>query len=243
MCNYKCIISYDGSLFHGWAIQKDVVTIQETIQDELSFLFNQKINIFASGRTDKYVHALNQVFSFKVKDNELDPNIVLEVINKKLNTKGVFMKSCEKVSNTFHARFSAKNKTYMYVINKSKFDLFKRNYEYQYSQPINLRKLKKIAKLFIGKHNFLSFSTSEIENNVRTINYIKFKNSRNTTTIFINGDGFLKNMVRMIVSVFLKYNESKISESEILELFNNPKKGAAIDKVAGCGLYLLEVFY
>lgn len=242
MTNYKCTLSYDGSLFSGWAIQNNVKTIQETIQNELSILFNQKINIFASGRTDKYVHALNQVFSFKAKLN-LDPQIIQNVINNKLNKNGILIHSVEIMDQNFHARFSTKSKTYKYVINRKGFSLFERNYIYQYDKKVNISKIKKIIPLFVGTHNFLSFSTSELENNVRTINFIKIKKTRKTIEIYINGDGFLRNMVRMIVATFLKFNEDNITMEEIKQLFDNPRKGGAINKLPGCGLYLEKVFY
>jgi tRNA pseudouridine38-40 synthase len=143
----------------------------------------------------------------------------------------------------FHARFSAHNKTYQYVVNTGDYNVFKSRYELFYNRPIDLKLLKKTSKLFIGTHDFKSFSTSILDDTIRTINYIKFKSLNNSLIITINGDGFLRNMVRMIIGSLLDVNEHKKTMEHVAQLLKDPFKGSAITKVNGCGLYLLKVNY
>jgi len=152
-------------------------------------------------------------------------------------------KKVDIVDEKFSARFNAKDKTYLYVLNTKKFNVFKHNYCYFYSQKIHLYKLRKASKILLGKHNFLSFSTSELDDTIRTINFIKIKKYHDQYLIFINGNGFLRNMVRMIVGCLLDVNENKKSINDLILLLNNPKKGSAITKLNGCGLYLYKVNY
>jgi tRNA pseudouridine38-40 synthase len=112
-----------------------------------------------------------------------------------------------------------------------------------YTHNINLPLIKKTAKLFIGKHNFKSFSTSELDDTIRIISSITFQKLNNHLTITIKANGFLRNMVRMIVGALLDVNERKKNIEQIKELLNNPEKGSSITKVKGCGLYLYKVNY
>lgn len=239
---YKLKITYDGSFFHGYAKQKDenLLTIQSELEKNLSLLFNEKINTVGSGRTDKYVHAMDQTVSFKSKI-EHDCDSIQHFLNSKLSN--IYIKSVEKVSDSFHARFSIKSKTYMYVINTGTFDVFKQRYEYQYNKEINIQRSKEIMNLFIGTKNFLSFSTSKLENTIRTIKWIRVIQKNKKIYIFINGEGFLRNMVRMVVATILDYCDNKTSYEQITNLFNNPKKGSSIVKAPGCGLYLYKTIY
>lgn len=234
---------YDGSNYSGWAKQNndDIKTIQNEIELTLSNIFQTKINIFASGRTDKYVHAIDQCFNFKV-DTKIPIKAIKKMCDIKL-PKDIYIKKIDKVNNTFHARFSIKSKTYLYKVNIGNLNIFEKDYVYQYNKDININKLKKIINLFIGEKDFLSFSTSEVENTVREITKLNISKKNNYVFFKITGNGFLRNMVRMIVGVFLNYNENKITIEEIKLLFDNPSKGKAIIKAPGCGLYLYKTNY
>lgn len=241
MDNYKVKVSYDGTNFSGWAKQNNVRTVQDEIENTLSKIFETKIKIFGSGRTDKYVHAMDQCFNFKAKTN-IPFNFLKSVINSKL-PNDININSVKIVDNSFHARFSITSKTYLYKINIDKFNLFEQNYAYQYCKNIDLAKLKKISPIFIGKKDFLSFSTSDVDNSIREIKKIVINKDDKYVYIKITGNGFLRNMVRMIVACFLNYNENKISIEDINSLFEKPKKGKSISKAPGCGLYLYKTNY
>ncbi|MDR2654412.1 MAG: tRNA pseudouridine(38-40) synthase TruA [Mycoplasmataceae bacterium] len=233
--NYRLTISYDGTLFFGWAKQPGLRTVQGIMEEKISTICNEKIHLNASGRTDKYVHALNQVLNFKTK-KQFKPKELKKILNNIID-KDIYVKEVTIVDNDFHARFSALNKTYKYVIN-TKYDVFQRNYSLYLNYDIDIKKIKKLANFFLNEHDFSSFSTSSLKDNVRTINWIKIKKQKDLIIILINANGFLRSMVRMIVASLLHDDEEKIKT-----LLSNPGKGKSIEKVYGCGLYLLKVNY
>lgn len=237
---YKLKIAYDGSNFHGFAKQKDVTTVQGELEKMLSFLFEEKINVFGSGRTDRYVHAVDQTVHFK-SDRKFETDNLRNFLNKKI--KGIRVKTVEIEDESFHSRFSIKNKTYVYVINTGPFDLFRSNYEYQYNSCLDAEKMKEIVPLLVGKKDFKSFSTSENDYTVRTVNRITILKQKDKIYIAINGNGFLRNMVRMMVGVMIRYAEGKMDKHYVMRLLNEPKKGSAVQKAPGCGLYLLKTNY
>lgn len=206
MFNYLVKVAYDGTNFHGWAKQKNTRTVQQAIEDSLKQVFDEQINIFCSGRTDAFVHAKEQYFNFHTRKEWKTKNLQMALNNVLPND--IVVNKIKIVDKKFHARFCAKSKTYVYVIN-TRFNIFKQNYELFYPKKINLEKIKQIAKEFIGKHDFLSFSRSTIIDTQRTINFIRIKKDKTRINIHINGNGFLRNMVRMIVGSLLDVNENK----------------------------------
>lgn len=241
--NYKIQIAYNGTNYKGWAKQPDQKTIYDEIYSAFWDLFKIRVNINASGRTDAGVHAFAQVISISHDKLSIKPIELKRAINSRLS-RDIKIIDVQIAHRNFHARFSAANKTYLYKIDtQSEFDVFKHNIIYQYNKRIYLNKIKRVSKILLGEHDFLSFSTTEVKNTIRIINYIKFKRKKSEIWIYINANGFLRNMVRMIVGVLLACNEGKISDYDIQLLLANPKKGAAIYKVPGCGLYLEKVYY
>lgn len=240
MYNYKLKIMYDGSLYKGFAKQKDVMTIQGSIEEMLSLMFNEKIVIFGSGRTDKYVHALDQTINFKTK-KLIDKESVKCFLNDKLS--GIYVKNIEMVDSSFHSRFSIKHKSYVYVVNTGSFNIFREKYELQYNKKIDLEKANQAAKLFVGTHDFRSYSTCDLENTMRTVNNFFVYEINEKVFFKINGTGFLRNMVRMLVANIMAYCEGTKTLGELIDLLSNPKKGASCLKAKGCGLYLLETIY
>ncbi|MDR0825801.1 MAG: tRNA pseudouridine(38-40) synthase TruA [Mycoplasmataceae bacterium] len=240
--NYLVTLSYDGSQFHGWAKQLHVRTVQEEVEKIIKQIFKKDITVYASGRTDAYVHALAQTFSFKTNKNVLKPKILLKALQN-LAPQDIQFASVKEVDGMFNARFSSKSKTYRYAINLGKPDVFKKDYQFDYDHKLNLPLIKKATKLLVGEHNFKSFSTSELEQTTRTIYNIKICKSNKILLIEITGNGFLRNMVRMLVGSLLDLNEGKKTLNDIKLLLANPKKGSAISKAKACGLYLVKVKY
>ena len=157
--------------------------------------------------------------------------------------KSIRIKSVKIVNDNFNAQHFALNKTYKYVINTASYDLFNNDYLYNYNKKINVSLLKKASKALLGKHDFLSFSTSELKDTIRIINSISFKKDKNLLIIRINGNGFLRNQVRMIVGSLLDINENKKDKNSLEVLLTNPKKGSCIRKAPGSGLYLEKINY
>ncbi len=243
--NYKIELAYNGSNYHGWAPQPNVLTIHNVIEKIIIDLFKVKPIINASGRTDAKVHAIKQVINIKMKDFDLDPISFMQAINSRL-PYDIRMLNIKAVSDNFHARFSCLEKTYLYVINTNKvFDPIFANNFYQYNKNIDLNKIEKIKTQFIGTKNFLSFSTSQYDTNdcVRTISHIEIKKKDDYILMYFTGNGFLRSMIRMIVGCLLSFNEDRIDLKFIEDCFNNPTKGRAIFKAPACGLYLYNVIY
>lgn len=241
--NYKLWISYNGTNYHGWNIQPNAISIQSVILDVCKQLFNIDPKINASGRTDAHVHAICQVINIKHEKLNIEPDKFMSALNSKL-PRDIRINQCEYVNENFHARYNCHSKTYMYLINTHHiFDVMNHNNIYQYNKLIDINKLREAANLLIGKHNFLSYSTSELDNTIRTIDEIKIEKNEFLIKIKITANGFLRSMVRMIVGCLLAYNEQKISLDHFKFLLDNPKKGQAQFKAPGCGLYLYNVYY
>ncbi|ACI59955.1 tRNA pseudouridine(38-40) synthase TruA [Ureaplasma urealyticum] len=240
--NYKISIRYDGSLFYGWAKQPQKRTVQEHLETVFKTIFKiNDIKIIGSGRTDRGVHAYEQVFSVNHHQLNYEPQVIYQALCSQIDPDVQILK-VQSVHDTFHAQHDAISKTYQYIINDYEFDLFKHNYEYFIHQKINDQKLLEALELFVGEYDFKSFSTSELPLTTRKINWVKI--TRNTRLeIYINGNGFLKNMVRMIISACIDYVFNKISLTQIKTLLTNPKKGASVKLAPPCGLYLYKVYY
>jgi len=240
MINYKIHLKYDGTNYFGFAIQNNYRTIQGSLQMVLTDIFKEKISIVGSGRTDRGVHANEQVISFTNK-KEFNLIALKKIINNKIDNDIEIIK-VETIDINFNARFSAKSKTYKYIINNGDFNIFKKNYQSYIFKEINVNKMIDSSNIFLGEHNFLSFSTSIKINNIRTINSIIIKKDSNKIiTLEINANGFLRHMARMIVAKLISIGIGK--EDNIEYLLKNPKKGSSIFKAEPQGLYLNTIIY
>ncbi len=239
---YLVNICYDGSLFYGFESQPNKRTISSTIENELQKILNEKIKIVGCSRTDKGVHANNYFFHFDTtKDIEIEK---LQRSLNKLLPKDIYVKNIKEVDEYFHARYSVVNKEYKYIINTGIYNPTKRNIELQYGKPIDLQLMKEASNYLLGTHDFKSFtSDNEKDNYVRTINYINIKQNENIIEIYINGDGFLKYMIRNIVGLFLEINEGKKKINDIPDIINSKDRRKLGVKAPSNGLYLNIINY
>lgn len=240
-------IEYLGSNYFGFQIQekkgKKEVTVQSVIEEALRKLFKQKIRIVYAGRTDRGVHAKGQVVNFKV-----DSSIPFENIKVALNTLlpcDIRVKKVKKVPLDFHARFWAKSKIYEYIIfNKPEPSVFWEHLSWPISDSLDLSRIKKVAKKLIGKKDFFIFA-KEAKNYLDCIREIKdiiVKKKGSFIHIYIEADGFLRSMVRNLVSFLVKVGKRKISLKEASLIL--AKKRPYTNKPAPAqGLYLLKVKY
>mgnify|MGYP004449662893 CR=1 FL=1 len=242
--NYLCHVEYDGTNYSGWAVQPNKVTIQGKIQEVLKKCFNQNIKVIGASRTDAHVHAYDQVFSFKENKAKLPGSKIKEVLNRVLPSD-IRITKVKVVKDSFNANKDVKNKTYLYVINLNPKDAHAHNAHYIWNvyEKLDLPLMKKAAKLFMGKHNFLSFSKSELESTIRNINDISIVKNKSLLKIKVNGDGFLRNMVRMIVAFLVNIGEHKRNIKDIKKLLDNPKKGSSNDLAPASGLFLFKINY
>ncbi|MCV3743340.1 tRNA pseudouridine(38-40) synthase TruA [Ureaplasma sp. ES3154-GEN] len=241
--NYKISVQYDGTNYYGWAKQPNKQTIQEVIEKTFQQVFKlDGIKVIGSGRTDRYVHAYQQVCNVFHANLHYPSHIIQKAINAFLPSD-IQIIDVKIVDDDFHAQYNAINKTYMYVINKET-NLFERHYAYYDSRlKWDINRLEIIKQQFYGTHNFLSFSTSELTNTVREIQAIEIIETKKDVRIYITGNGFLKNMVRMVVASMLMYMNYERTEAEIIYLLNHPLKGSAQAILPGHGLYLMKVNY
>ncbi len=238
---YKVTISYDGTNYHGFQKQKNAHTIEAEINDALFKIHKHDIKIIASGRTDKGVHALGQVFHF---DSNLDmtTNQFKRALNSHL-PEDIRILEVSLVSGDFNARHSAIKKTYKYVINKE-YDLFNRNHELYYPYKLDIELLEKALKKFIGTHDFFGFAGYVKDKpTIKEIYeaYLIVEGSKIILTF--TGNGFLKYMVRKMVGTLLDIATNKKDISVIDEIFKTKDRNLSGKTINPEGLYLVKVYY
>jgi tRNA pseudouridine38-40 synthase len=245
MQRYKCIISYDGTNFSGYQVQPNQRTVQSELEAALAKLHKGKeVKVFASGRTDAGVHAKGQVIHF---DSPL--SIPVERWAAALNSllpEDLAVLSVETVSGSFHARFDTMGKEYRYCLYlAAKRNPFKRNYAFQYPYPLDLEAMQKAAQYLLGTHDFTSFCSAktEVADKIRTIKDIHFSMDGELLTIQFVGDGFLYNMVRILVGTLLEIGSGNRSPKEIPELLAKKDRRLAGKTAPAHVLYLWKVFY
>lgn len=195
MANYKMLIQYEGTRYNGWQRQDSTEqTIQGKIEQVLSRLYEQEVEIDGSGRTDGGVHALEQVANFKVgrKENRFTPKQILEYVNEYL-PQDIRVKSVEQVDDRFHARLSAKCKIYEYRIDRGAVqDVFNRRFAARTAGSLDVERMKKAASYCLGSHDFKSFCSNKKmkKSTVRTIYSISFREEGDILTIRFRGTDF-----------------------------------------------------
>ncbi len=244
MRNLFLTISYDGSNYHGWQIQKNAITVQEVFQNAVQKVFCEKLDIKGCSRTDSGVHANMYCLSLKT-----DMNISNESVVRALNTylpKDIAVNSCEEVDDDFHARYSVKSKEYIYKLYNGKIrNPFLEKYAFQYRYPIDVDYLNKEAKAFIGTYDYSGFCSahSGVEDTVRTVKDFTVWREGDMVYFKVEADGFLYNMVRIMVGTLLFVSEGKIKEGELKEVILSKNRKKAGKTAPAQGLYLNRVNY
>ena len=245
MRNIKMIIEYDGSRYKGWQKQtKDVNTIQGRMEDILSEMTGEEIQLIGCGRTDAGVHALNYTANFHTNSTINNEDILIRLNDKLPDDIGV--KSLRNASERFHSRYNILSKTYLYRINNSGYNnVFGRKYIHNVREKLDLDKMRECAELLIGTHDFQSFTSlkTKTKSTVRTINYITISEIDNTIEIDINGNGFLWNMVRIILGTLIEAGKENLNKDEMLVILNAKKRSDAGPMVPAKGLFLKDVEY
>ena len=245
MRNIKLTIQYDGSRYKGFQRLKDNDnTIQGKIEDVLTRMTEEKIEIIGSGRTDMGVHAYKQVANFKTNSN-LSVEKMNDYLYKYLPEDIVIKDICE-VDDRFHARYNAKGKVYLYRINNVKHhDVFLRKYTTHVEKPLDIEVMKEASKYLIGEHDFTSFASSKSKkkSNVREIYSITINKNKEVIDIFVEGNGFLYNMVRIIVGALIDVGLHRKSPEDIKEMLERKDRSQASDTAPAKGLYLYSVKY
>ena len=244
MRNIKLTIEYDGKEFNGWQKQPNKLNIQGNIEQAISQVTGEIAELNASGRTDAGVHALGQVANFKTNSTIPIDKFAI-AINTNLK-KSIRIIKAEEVDERFHSRLSCKRKTYRYIINNSnQGTAIYRNLETNITIPLDEKKMCEAVRYFIGEHDFKAFKASgtSSKSSVRTIYDANVYRKGDRIFIELTGNGFLYNMVRIIVGTLVDVGLGKIEPNKILEIINSGKREKAGKTLPPQGLYLVKVEY
>jgi tRNA pseudouridine38-40 synthase len=240
--NYKLKIQYDGTNYAGWQLQENAVTVQQKIIEAIEVLTKGRVNLIGSGRTDAGVHALGQVANFKI-DSELDIYRFSHSLNAIL-PKDISVTDIQNVEESFHSRFDAKKRSYIYLISRSKSPFFY-PYSWNYHESIDIVKLRKLSSSLFGKLDFTSFAkkNTETENKTCEIFQINWRESNEFIIFFVEANRFLHGMVRTIAGTLLKLAKEKENERLLTEILNQKDREAAGEAAPARGLFLYKVKY
>ena len=237
-------ITYDGSAYHGWQVQANAVSVQQVFQDAVEKVFCKRLDVKGCSRTDSEVHANMYCLTVDTDMNIENENVILA-----LNTylpKDIAVIGCGEVSGEFHPRYSCKSKEYVYKIYNGKIrNPFLEKYALHYRYDIDEEYLNKEAQAFLGTHDFCGFCSvkSDVEDTVRTVKSISVKREEDMVYITVEADGFLYNMVRIMVGTLLFINEGKIREGELAGIIESKDRKKAGKTAQPHGLYLNKVNY
>jgi tRNA pseudouridine38-40 synthase len=241
--NIKLSLQYDGTNYCGWQIQPNGVTIQGILTEFLNRLEGHPITLHGAGRTDSGVHALNQVASF-FTEKTIPCHKLKRAINGNLPLD-IRVTEVEEMPLDFHARFSAKGKSYSYQLAVGEIvSPFEYRYFYHYPYQLDLEKMQLGAKLLVGTHNFSAFATApETSSCVRTITMVDVIQKQDQINFQVEGNGFLRYMVRTIVGTLLEVGRGKIAPESIADILQSGERAKAGATAPACGLTLLKVNY
>jgi tRNA pseudouridine38-40 synthase len=243
--NYKIIIEYDGTNYHGWQRQKNAPTIQGEIEKALLTMTANRIILTGSGRTDAGVHAFGQVANFQC-ETDLTPEVLHRGLNSLL-PDDITIRECRQVDNSFHARFNVKSKTYHYrILNRSYPAAIARQYAWYIRKQLNRNAMHTAIECIIGSHDFKAFegTGSPRAHTTRRIIAAALSEADAGHIIFsIEADGFLRFMVRNIVGTLVDVGLAKITPHDFHQILNSKDRSNAGATAPPHGLYLMEVKY
>jgi tRNA pseudouridine38-40 synthase len=243
--NFKLIIEYDGSRYHGWQRQKNDRSIQEEIEKALQKMTTNRVTVIGSGRTDAGVHAEGQVASFKC-DTRLEPEALLNGLNSLL-AEDTVIKVCEQVSSSFHARFDAKSKIYHYkILNRPTPAAIGRQYSWLIRKSLNQDAMRAAISHIIGRHDFKAFegTGSARQHTTRQVYSAELIEQQSGLLVFhIEADGFLRYMVRNIVGTLVDVGMQKLTSDDFKSILDSKDRSQASATAPAHGLTLVKVIY
>ena len=244
MGNYKLVLCYDGSRYAGWQRQGNAEnTIQHRVEQTLSRVLSEPVQISGCGRTDAGVHARMQVCSFR-SANLMNPEDTLSQLRKYL-PEDIGAMALAEAPDRFHARLSCREKTYRYrVWHTDAPNVFERKYVYPFPEPLDLSAVRKAADALEGTHDFAGFSTGHTKKStVRTVRRILLDDDGQELTLSFTGDGFLYHMVRIMTGTLLEAGLGRKSAADIADVFLKKDRSLAGFTAPAQGLILWEIQY
>tara|TARA_B100000029_G_scaffold479627_1_gene526878 strand:- start:2091 stop:2831 length:741 start_codon:yes stop_codon:yes gene_type:complete len=246
MFTYQIKIEYLGTNFVGWQIQKNGLSIQEIIEKSLSRLVKNKIRIIGSGRTDSGVHANEQSAHFKTRNKIIDGKKFIKSVNFFLAKYPAVILSIKKKSNSFHARYSAKKRIYKYfIINRESPLVLEKNKAWHIKNKLDLKIMKKAAKILKGTHNFSTFRSSscDAKSPVKTLKKVEVSKEKNKIILTFVSKSFLQQQVRSMVGCIKYLGEGKWDLKYFKKVFKSKRRSMCAPPAPPCGLYLYKVKY
>ncbi len=246
MHKYQILIEYVGTTFVGWQIQKKGNSIQKNIQNILSKLLKEKVKIYGSGRTDTGVHALEQSAHFECINSIKNIQKLVISLNFFLNKKNISILQIKKKKLDFHARYSAKKRSYIYLIrNDVAQSVINYNREWYIRKTLDILLMRRGAKKFEGTHDFSTFRASNCysKNPIKTIKKIEIKKNKKLILIRIQSKSFLRNQVRSMVGSLKYLGEGKWNLKQFEKAFKSKKRVNCAPPAPSHGLYLEKVTY
>lgn len=244
---YKLAIEYNGHYFSGWQRQKNAVSVQKTLEDAISVFTKKPAKILGAGRTDAGVHAIEQIAHFEY-DQEIDCSALARCINNNVNDLPVVVNDIKKVEDDFHALVSAKSREYIYkIINRPSILTYQKYLYYREKFPMDLEKLEKSSKIFIGTHDFSSFRSAKCQSNspIKTMFDVKVDREPYTDAIVIkfHANAFLQHQVRNMVGAMIYTSIGKFSLEYLNYLMEVKDRTKSAPTAPPDGLYLYRIHY
>ena len=245
MQRYKIKIEYEGTPFVGWQFQKNGKSIQEVLQKAIFNFSREKVVVTGAGRTDSGVHALAQVAHFDLK-KKIKRKSLLPAINQNIGNKPVTVLKINKANKKFHARFDAKKRTYQYIIiNRQSPLTLQKNKAWHIRKKLDVKAMKKGAKLLLGTHNFSTYRASSCgaKSPIKTMEKISIKKNKDKITLKFTSKSFLQQQVRSMVGCIKYLGEGKWNIDYFERSFRSKNRKNCAPPAPACGLYLKNIFY
>ena len=246
MDKYHIKIEYDGSKFVGWQYQNNGISVQEVLQKAFFKFLKEKVTVNASGRTDAGVHAIEQSAHIELKKKIINKEVFLNSINFYLKKYPVSVLSIKKKENTFHARYSAKKRTYKYIIlNRNSPSPLNKNRAWFIKKKLDINLIKKALKILKGTHDFSTFraSSCQAKSAIRTLDSATFKKLGEIIEITFSSKSFLQQQVRSMVGAIKYVGEKKWTLERFKNNFKSKRRVNCAPPAPACGLYLKKVTY
>ena len=244
MDKYHIKIEYDGSKFVGWQYQNNGISVQEVLQRAFFKFLKEKVTVNAAGRTDAGVHAIEQSAHIELKKKIINKEVFLNSINFYLKKYSVSVLSIEKKANTFHARYSAKKRTYKYIIlNRNSPSPLNKNRAWLIKKKLDTNLITKALKILKGTHDFSTFraSSCQAKSPIRTLDSATLKKVGQIIEITFSSKSFLQQQVRSMVGAIKYVGEKKWTLKQFKNNFKSKKRANCAPPAPACGLYLKKV--
>jgi len=242
--NVSLVLAYEGTNYHGWQCQPGVVTVQETLQGAVQKMLNHEIKLYAGARTDGGVHAMGQVVNFGT-EKTIGPENLVKGLNSLL-PQDIRVLSAADMDDTFHARYSAQSKIYVYcILNQPSNSPFLTRYALHWPHKLDVAAMKASTGALLGKHDFSAFKKKDeyYRNPIREVLRARLARRRNMIYFVIEANGFLRYMVRTIVGTLMLAGQGKVTPDEFASILESRERERAGPTIPPQGLFLKEIKY